>query len=414
MLVHPIVERKKVNSWSYGEAKTAAGQLVCFSFELPDDRDKTEFVKSQIVAAIGLCRHIEPPENHRTNVTHGGYGRYSRYVIDQHKYGGGHGGYIELLEIRDAPDDRCPIVIYQYATWDGTSAFTEFDTKENAIAAFEKCWCKGVRELEKHEGFLRHVECGIMTPWFYAQGDQPLTGDFAYPSEFFVHPLYQVGKKFVVSDYDGGNMRILTCMGATERMVNSDSYSSGRKYKETKVYFDDGSIVSPGHDKVRPLEDDELWIDEAMNQFRKLLGGMKTTIEVPFRDGSAFVGRIRKPKAPKEPSHKKLSGSYDIEIRAKRDRKTKTTAGVYRLELTPEIPTPEAWIEDQCKKYGVDSYKVIRCQKVVRNRKKSSWKGVFEMTRRENDVVGQEERGAEEGHGTLRETSQEQSNKDKG
>lgn len=111
--------------------------------------------------------------SHDTCVVHGGHNQRTRYNITQHDYAGGgnsqNGGYIEVLEIKDPPDGHCGIVINEWNTHKG-GAFTEWETLEDARAAFGMFWGSNRTEEEfpKLSGFKRRVVYNTSTPWFYA------------------------------------------------------------------------------------------------------------------------------------------------------------------------------------------------------------------------------------------------------
>lgn len=111
-----------------------------------------------------------------TIVSKGVCSRPSTYEVLQHKYmGGGHpgcGGWIELIEIKNPPDDRCPFIIYEYWSHKNSheSFFWEWRTLGEAMAAYEFAgWHNQREKFRKAPGFLRFVICQNHTPWFYAQ-----------------------------------------------------------------------------------------------------------------------------------------------------------------------------------------------------------------------------------------------------
>lgn len=162
--------------YQYGEGRTGIGQAVEFS--CPSGR--IDEVKAFLAENV---RTIRPPVTHKVCTEHGWYGGYSRYALTQHDYDGGRSGFIEALEIKDAPENRCGFVCYEYSSY-GESSFTEWDTVEHARAAF-KMYFSGGRDREKKiaelPGFKRRVLCGVMMPWFYAIGDEELVGDYTFP-----------------------------------------------------------------------------------------------------------------------------------------------------------------------------------------------------------------------------------------
>jgi len=70
-----------IRSYRYAEAHTNDGLFVSFATEA----EQVDEVKGM----FGKVLHLDIPSSHRVNIQHGGYGRYSRYNIEQHKYAGG-------------------------------------------------------------------------------------------------------------------------------------------------------------------------------------------------------------------------------------------------------------------------------------------------------------------------------------
>src|SRR5581483_7216430 len=127
-----MAEKRDFNYYQHSEAKTGYGQLVKFTAH-PDDVD-------QVKQNLQLVRTITTPPTHKINVPHGGYGRYSRFDVQhltltgfnhegkpQRAYAGGRGGYIEALQINDAPDGRVQTVLHEYEGAVGAH-FVEFAT----------------------------------------------------------------------------------------------------------------------------------------------------------------------------------------------------------------------------------------------------------------------------------------------
>lgn len=114
-------------------------------------------------------------------VTHGAYVDETIYEIIQHKYvAGGHpgcGGYMELLEIKNAPHGKCGIVIHEHSSGMDSeeSRFAEWQSLPEALEAFEKWWGADSPFIRfaRMPGFLRRVNCEQQTPWFYAKVEVP-------------------------------------------------------------------------------------------------------------------------------------------------------------------------------------------------------------------------------------------------
>src|SRR3989344_5332267 len=122
-------------------------------------------------------RTIRPPTTGLV-IAQGGFGSCTRYEVVQHDYAGGGSGYIEVLEIKNPPGGRWGIVINEHTRYK-PSAFTEWETLEDARSAWEANWGSGNTEnaFPTLTGFKRRIACGELTPWIYAIGDEQLVGD---------------------------------------------------------------------------------------------------------------------------------------------------------------------------------------------------------------------------------------------
>jgi hypothetical protein len=119
----------------------------------------------------------------KTILKHGCHSQISGFSITQHFYAGAETGFIELLEIHDAPSDKNKFVFCEYnMTRDGQEyAFAEFDSLENAKRAQSFFFSFGMNNsrLSKLPGFKRFVECSKKKwPWFYADDRAKVYGDF--------------------------------------------------------------------------------------------------------------------------------------------------------------------------------------------------------------------------------------------
>jgi len=335
-----VKEWNVMGTWQFGEAKTADGQH--FSFGAPPD--KVEKIKQ----TLALVRDLDSPTSCKVTTQHGAYGQCTRYDITQHEYAaGGHpgaGGYIEALEVHNPPDDRCRFIIhehlshhYSYNEW-----FSEWKTLEDCLKAFEKSWgsVRGARKtLPEQKGFIRMVDCGVLTPWYYAVGRQELIGDFAFPEGIQQDSVYKFGRKFLVFDREG-TPSLKVCMGARHIQYKRDRSQFAYRDGEEKivsyrvVYWSDGTSWDESSTvgvKVRPLRDDEAWVDEALEQFFNLLRGESTEFTVDFTDGNQFVGRLKK-------ANKKamtVEGEYFAKILFE-DGETKK--GTFPFKPTPDTP----------------------------------------------------------------------------
>lgn len=302
---------------TFSEVRTAGGQLIEFNC-VPEDVDKIKNCLGSLVRDIELLQTEK-----MTSVSQGGYGRYSRFKIVQHDYAGGGypgcGGYIEVLEIKNPIDGKCAIVLHEYRIqeYSVTCYFTEWDCIHNAIDAFQKSWHSLGRDYSNFPGFRRKVECGRLTPWFYAIGDQEIVGDYAFPEGLQEDSVYKFGKEFVVyvdsGHKDDKKPVIKTCMGCRVVMAN-DKYGS-RSYRI--VYWNDGTVWDGSNTykagrPPRPIEeadDEDLWAHEIRRQLPFLKNGKKMVIN--FADGRIFEGVFRK----RESSTPK--GKYYVEVTLK-------------------------------------------------------------------------------------------------
>lgn len=127
--------KETVRSYTLGEVRTAGWQVVSFTCG-PDDREK--------VAAF-LAEHVQDidvPTTGRMNVSHGGYGRYTRYDITQHQYAGysgedSGGGYIEVLEVKNPPDKYSGFIIHDFRSSQG-AVFAEWESLDVALQAYKQ------------------------------------------------------------------------------------------------------------------------------------------------------------------------------------------------------------------------------------------------------------------------------------
>lgn len=363
----------RFNCLQYIEVKIGSGQLLTMTC-IPE---KKEEVKKILEEAV--CQVDQSFTGEVKNIPHGGYGMYSRYDVTQHKYAGGQFGYIEVLEIKYPPEERCGFVIHERHC--GNSRFSEWDSLEKAKKAYEKHWGSGATEenLSKLEGFKRFVPCGKLTPWFYAIGNEVLIGDYTFPDGLQDDPVFRFGKKFVVSDDEGKMLSVKTCMGA--RFVeekNDYAYLRDKKtYRYRIVYWDDGTtwadggMRSNGKYPPRPLEADELWITKAMEQFISLLSGKSTEFTIPFLDGTKFMGKI----TPTANAKYTKEGDYFIVIHLKGE-KTPQKGWVNDFVPSPKIPDIFSYITEKLQEKGkvIERFEVTE-YRAEKNGKK--WAGVF-------------------------------------
>lgn len=312
------------NEWtgfySHFEGLTATGQHVQFTAKSEDGE--------MIREAIGRAKSFPYPLT--KHVGQGGKASFSRYKITQHGYAGGNdeggGGYIELLEIHDAPDGRCRFVTYSYSYYLGGTDrnFSEWDSLEDARAAFtsRKCFSEGTRKICK--GLKRYVDCGELTPWFYAIGDEILLGDFAVISGFEAHPVYRLGRRFLIQTKEGQS-KVVTCMGSSRYSYMSErSCGADDKTFYWAIMFSDGSHIHIGSDDrvgydgvfegeektIMPLPEGKIWQMDVLAQFMKILSGHSLGGLIKLADGGTISLKYQ-PQGKKPPSAK---GRYFLRV----------------------------------------------------------------------------------------------------
>lgn len=293
-----------VGGYITGETRTAKGQLVRFTCR-PDDRATVaDFLATSVQEIeIPTTRRVDAPER---------YVSYTRYDIQRHKYAGwdhedSRGGCIEVLEVRDAPNERNGFIVYDSRSPEG-GVFTEWASIPAALEGLKNFWKHELRSSQtvwQDLGCQRFVPCGALTPWFYAVGNQELIGDYAFPEGLQDDPAYVFGRKFVVCLSEGDAPRVKTCLGT--RFLSGD-YGDSPHYRkpwhERVVYWNDGSTSTfdsqhgPSDGAwARPLADGEMWVTEALAQFQVLLSGKTDQFSINFTDGTQFVGRFIPAKA---------------------------------------------------------------------------------------------------------------------
>lgn len=358
-------QQDRFSSYQYGEGKTGIGQMVEFSCPSDIGSEKVrEFLRTNV-------RTIDIPTTGRVNIEHGGYGRYTRYDITQHKYAGGGSGYIEVLEIKNPPDGRFGIVINECPGYKD-SVFTEWETLADACAAFEQFWGSSRTEVEfpKLPGFKRSVTCGALTPWFYAIGNELLIGDYAFPEDLQDDAVYRFGRQFVVFDHEVPMVK--TCMG-TRFVKKKNDYHPYEVHQYRLVYWDDGSVwgENNGHSSPRPIEEGELWITEAVQQFKQMLAGKRTEFTLDFTNGNKFVGKLTRT------NHRIpcAEGDYDLVVRVKGEKKP-LMGWVRGFKPTQASPDIVQYATQRLAQKGqeVEHIKIKQCVTKSGGKK---WSGVF-------------------------------------
>lgn len=370
----------RFRSCHYGEARTGGGQLV--SFVCPPE--SVEEVKRFLQLHV---KEVDIPVTGRVVIDHGSYGGYTRYDVVQHAYGGGGPGegggwcYREVLEIKNPPDGRWGIVLHQCTSREG-SAFTEWETLKDVKEAYKIVSYGTAEQYEKQPGFKRWVMCGALKPWFYAIGDEQLVGDCAFPHCLHDDPIYRFGKKFVVYDKNG-IPSVKTCMGARlvprkkmgQCVYDQPDWTAPKwnQYYYRFVYWDDGNIWSEGVSSVeipRPIEENEMWITEAVHQFKELLAGQTKEFAIKFADGNKFVGKFIKAN----PKTFCAEGRYSARIKVKGSKEV--DEGWLDFKPTAENPDVVRCISRRLKELGKEA-ECIEITKSETKAKGKKWAGVY-------------------------------------
>lgn len=115
----------------------------------------------------------ETASKERRTIWHGSYGEWTHYDIVQHHYACSdcedeRQGYIEVLEIKDAPPAHNKFVIHDFGNDTGSTVY-DFTSLEDAKNALEL-----VNRNERHQpkniaGCVRVTRFGATRPWFYLE-----------------------------------------------------------------------------------------------------------------------------------------------------------------------------------------------------------------------------------------------------
>ncbi len=373
--------RRDFGILQHGEVKTGTGQLVRFSSP-PEVFEEAKIFLNNNIGSFHF------PETHRTNVTHGGYGQYSRFEIKQHEYAGGDGEqgdwcYVEVLEITNTPGGRCGYIIYNNSSTKG-AVFTEWKTLDDAKKAYKEFMRKQGKKMEEIypslSGFKRLVICGRLTPWFYAIGNQDLVGDYAFPEYMQDDPVFTFGKKFLVFE-ESGLPVLKICMGnrfyePEKKPVMYAGYSNDIPPYRV-VYWNDGTWWNSNERSYLrapvPAEEGETWIAEAVEKFRHLLTGKSDRFTINFADGSKFIGITRGPNEQKPASSE---GKYYLLV--KLVDSDEILEGTVDFIPTLEFPNIVDFVTDKYKRNGkVAETILIDSTKTKLVKKGKRWQGVF-------------------------------------
>lgn len=377
-----MADDERFSCYTFDEGRTGIEQLVSFSFPVPPGGDEgrkqeAEHIKDFLKTRL---RSIDLPETGQVIIGHGGYGGYTRYAVKQHKYaGGGHpgcGGFIEVLEISDPPGGRASNIIYDYRS-PGGGTFTEWETLAAALEAFEKYGSAPERDggFAQLPGFKRRVVCGQLTPWFYAIGKEELIGDYALPEGLQNDPVFRLGRKFVVMD--DVLPVIKTCLGT--RVIERKASDRWPDYEKRDQHYrlvswDDGSVWDERNHPdrpPRPAEEGELWIAEAVWQFRQFLAGQNDRFVINFTDGQQFTGKLARP-ARRAASHE---GDYNLAVQIEGEKEVRR-GWITGFKPTPEAPNIIEFLTRKLEKKGKKILSVkIEEARIKKGGKK--WAGVF-------------------------------------
>jgi hypothetical protein len=365
------MEDDKCRAYSFAEGVTMNGQPTEFTFFCQGGEDQNSLPAEIKEFLAQKIRTIVPVyDKGQTAIEHGSFVEYSRFEIVQHCYGGGESGCLEVLEIKNPPDNRCGFIIHSQSYH--CSYFWEWETLADALFAFKT----DAIGYAGSKGLKREVNCGLLTPWFFAIGNEKLLGDFAFPRGFQDHPVYRAGQKFLVFD-EYHSPQVKTCLGARFVQEQSQSYANNT-FSYHLVYWDDGTEFKTGHEYANPfvpsprvLRGDELWVVEAIDQFHKLLKGDGAEFSLNFLDGSRFEGRL------KPPSGKSFSPAGDYLVNVIFAGKNKSRQGWARdFSPTAEHPNVIDYVRSKLAETGKKVKSVEIVKKIVKAKGKK-WKGVF-------------------------------------
>lgn len=367
--------KREFSSYTFGEVKTVGGQTVHFTCGTSDREKVAAFLAEHV-------RDIDVPTTGRMSVSHGDFGRYTRYDVTQHQYAGysgedGGGGFIEVLEVKNPPNERSGFIIHDFRSHEG-AVFAEWASLTDALTAYGQFWERAHRQHSAWQelGCKRLVSCGALTPWFYAIGDQELIGDYAFPEGLQDDPVYVTGRRFVVCLHKDDVPRIKTCLGTRLLSEMAHDYRSDRRkmHYQRMVHWDDGSATlfeadgnTSNGEWARPLQDGELWVTEALEQFRRLLAGQAERFSIKFSDGTQFVGRVIPAKMPENLTR---AGEYYARLMVAGEKKERR--GKFDFVPTPELPDAVAFLRS---KLALKEIKFLEVRPNLPKGKK--WSGVF-------------------------------------
>lgn len=271
----------------------------------------------------------------------------SRYSVKEHEYSGsghpGAGGYIQILEVEDAPDNRQPIVTFWHkeSGLEISSGFTEWESIEYAKSAFKMHfpWRIDFKKVKKMPGFVRNVESNYLIPWFYAVGKQIIIGDYVFPENLQNDPVYKIGRKFVLTEYNG-KTSIKTCLGCF--------FSRDKR----EVIWEDGTTWSDWRYSGNPVPLEETPFKSNLSSIVRCLNESKESFDIFLSDGRILKGRMEKQ------ANKNLAGDYRVRVFLKDFFSSPETEEI-EFEPTRECPTILRYLQKKYRKEGVVCFEII-------------------------------------------------------
>ena len=164
---------------------------------------------------------------------------------------------------------------------------------------------------------------------------------------------------------------IKTCFGAA-RVARETDYYGDRKKEYLQIYWSDGTVWDEycSVNRPRPLAAEELWIQEAIEKFQRLLAGRETSFTIDFLDGGKFVGKY----GPKDKKSHHEEGEYKVNLTLERG---KVKEGSFYFKPTPEAPTIEDSLYQQAEKAGKKIVSIDAVIRVKRSAEGRKWAGVY-------------------------------------
>jgi hypothetical protein len=282
--------------------KTETGELLC-SFQVTTADGTVLQIEAPILdqtiltASLSKVTRIgRAPAAHSSVETADAPPLYSRFDLIRRNFRKFPTGYVEVLEVIDAPLNHARHIIHEKFV-DRGRAFSEWKSGELATYAFNvTAWpiTGSTGKLESLAGFIRHIHCHRLTPWFLATGTEAIIGPYVAPRGLDNDPVYRLGGRFVCFDpNDGEDPVIKTCLGCrVEKGFNVNFPFEPYEYRI--VYFDDGSVWK-SNSKIRPpreLSEGELWVVHRLGHLKRLMTGGLTNISVHFLDSTTLSSRI--------------------------------------------------------------------------------------------------------------------------